>query len=93
LDRCLFNALPLKHEREVVSMKKKLAVLATENDLLVDLTFHNVPASLLTEFAEKIVRPYYAGNINAAFQDLIHKTLAEQDLVRSRITHIRRDNR
>ena len=44
-------------------MKKKLAVLATEDDLIVDLTFHNVPASLLTEFAEKIVIPYYAGNV------------------------------
>ena len=47
-------------------MKKKTAVLATEDNLLVDLTFHNVPASLLTEFAKKIVRSYYAGNINAA---------------------------
>jgi len=55
-------------------MKKKLAVLATEDDLLVDLTFHNVPASLLTEFAEKIVRPYYQGNMNAAIQDLIQKS-------------------
>jgi hypothetical protein len=81
--------LPLKHEREVVSMKKKLAVLATEDDLLVDLTFHNVPASLLTEFAEKIVMPYYQGNINAAIQDLIHKALAEQDFVLSHITHVR----
>ena len=70
-------------------MKKKLAVLATEDDLLVDLTFHNVPASLLAEFAEKIVRPYYAGNMNAAIQDLIHKTLAEQDFLLSHITHIR----
>ena len=73
-------------------MKKRTAVLATEDDLLMDLTFHNVPASLLTEFAEKIVRPYYLGNINAAIQDLIHKTLAEQDFVRSRITHVRSRN-
>ena len=70
-------------------MKKKIAVLATEDDLLVDLTFHNVPASLLTEFAEKIVRPYYQGNVNAAIQDLIHKTLTEQDFVLSHITHTR----
>jgi hypothetical protein len=70
-------------------MKKKLAVLATEDDLLVDLTFHSVPASLLTEFAEKIVRPYFRGNINAAIQDLLHKTLAEQDFVLSHITHVR----
>jgi hypothetical protein len=70
-------------------MKTKLAVLATENDLLVDLTFHNVPASLLTEFAEKIVTPYYAGNLNVALQDLIHKTLAEHDFLLSHITHFR----
>jgi hypothetical protein len=43
-----------KARKEVVAMKKKLAVLAAEDDLLVDLTLNNVPASLLTEFAEKI---------------------------------------
>ena len=73
-------------------MKKKTALLATETDLLVDLTFHNIAASLLTEFAEKIVRPYYAGNMNAAIQDLLHKTLAEQDFVLSHITHVRSGN-
>ena len=70
-------------------MKKKTAALATEGDLIVDLTFHDIPASLLTEFAEKIVRLYYSGNLNAAFQDLIHKALAEQDFILSHITHIR----
>ena len=70
-------------------MKKKIAVLATEDDLLVDLTFHNVPASLLAEFAEKIVRPYYAGKMNVAIQDLIHKTIDDHDFVLSHITHIR----
>mgnify|MGYP007070626497 CR=1 FL=1 len=70
-------------------MKKKTQVLELENDLLVDLTFHSVPASLLSEFAEKIVRPYYNGNINVAIQDLLHKTLAEQNFIQSHITHIR----
>ena len=70
-------------------MRKRNPILATENDLLVDLTFHSVPASLLTEFAEKIVRPYYRGNMNAAIQDLIHKALAEQEFVLSHITHVR----
>ena len=69
-------------------MKKKTVTLA-ENDLLVDLTFHNVSASLLSEFAEKIVSPYYSGNLNAAVQDLLRKTLAEQDFVLSHITHVR----
>ena len=57
-------------------MKRKLAALtenATEDDLLVDLTFHAVPAGLLMEFAEKIVRPYYAGNLNQALKALIEK--------------------
>ena len=68
---------------------KKTLVLATEEDLLVDLTFHEIPALLLTEFAEKIIRPYYNGNMDAAIQDLIHKALAEQDFVLSHITHVR----
>ena len=70
-------------------MKKKTAVLAEESDLLVDLTFHKVAASLLLEFTEKIVQPYYSGNMNAAVQDLILKAIAEQDFVLSHITHTR----
>ena len=73
----------------MIVMKKRTQVLALENDLLVDLTFHSVPASLLSEFAEKIVRPYYHGNMNAAIQDLLHKTLTEQDFIQSHITHFR----
>jgi len=60
-----------------------------EEDLLVDLTLHKVLASILTEFAEKIVRPFYRGNINAAVQDLLLKALAEQDFVLSHVTHVR----
>jgi len=76
-------------ELHVIGMKKKTQVLALEDDLLVDLTFHSVPASLLSEFAEKIVRPYYNGNLNAAIQDLLHKTLREQDFIQGHITHLR----
>jgi hypothetical protein len=70
-------------------MKKKTQVLAIEDDLLLDLTFYGVPASLLSEFAQKIVKPYYSGNMNAAIQDLLHKTLREQDFIQSHITHIK----
>jgi hypothetical protein len=64
-------------------MKKRpvLTETATEEDLLVDLTFHGIPATLFTEFAEKIVRPYYRGNLNQAFKDLIEKAVAEQDFL------------
>jgi hypothetical protein len=70
-------------------MTKKTPLLATPEDLLVNLTLHNVSASLLSEFAEKIVRPYYNNNLNAAIQDLINKTLAEQDFIHSHITYIK----
>jgi hypothetical protein len=63
-------------------MNKKQTLL-TEDDLLLSLTLDNVPASLLSAFAEKIVHPYYKGNLNAAIQDLLHKALAEQDFVLS----------
>jgi len=70
-------------------LKKKATQLVTEEDLLVDLTFHDLPASLLAEFTEKIVRPYYNGNLNAATQDLMRKTLAEEATVLYQITHVR----
>jgi hypothetical protein len=70
-------------------MKKKTALLAAQEDLKVDLTLHDVPASLISEFAEKIVRPYYNGNLNAAVQDLIGKTLSEQEFIHAHITHIK----
>jgi hypothetical protein len=70
-------------------MKKKTVTLAAENDLLVDLALHSFPASLLSKFAEQIVRPYHKGNINTAIQDLIQKELEEQDFVNSHVTHLR----
>ncbi len=70
-------------------MKRNPQVLATEDDLLVDLTFHNVSASLLREFAEKIVNPYYRGSLNVAMQDLVQKAIADQDFMLSHITHVR----
>jgi phage baseplate assembly protein W len=73
----------------VIVNEKKTAPLTLEEDLLVDLTVHDVQASLITEFAEKIVRPYYGGNLNAAIQYLISKALSEQDYVHSHITHIK----
>ncbi len=73
----------------MIARTKKKVQLAIKDDLLVDLTFHNVSASLLSEFAKKIATPYYSGNLNTAMQDLLRKALAEQDFVLSHITHIR----
>lgn len=70
-------------------MKKNTQMLTLEDELLIDLTFHDVSSSLLSEFAEKIVRPCYKGDMNAAIQDMLHKTLTEQNFVKSHITHIK----
>ena len=64
---------------------KKIAVLTSEDDLSVDLTLHDFSAALLTEFAEKIVRPYYSGNMNAAVKDLMQKAVKEETFVLSRV--------
>jgi hypothetical protein len=69
-------------------VRKKQAVLA-EEDFAVDLTLHDFPASLLSEFSENIVGPYYEGNLNAAVQDLLQKVLAEQEFVHSHVTMVR----
>ncbi len=69
-------------------MRKRTIALA-EEDLQIDVTLHRVSGSLLSEFAEKIVRPYYRGNLNSAIQDLIQKALSEQEFVLSHITHVR----
>jgi len=74
-------------------MKKKTTVFAVERDLPIDLTFHGVSTVLISEFTEKIVKPYYNGNLNVAFQDLVQKALAEQAFVLSHITHIRTSKR
>ena len=67
-------------------MEKKNVTLTTMDEFPVDLNFHNVPACLIAEFAEKVVKPYYGGDLNAAFQGLVCKAIAEQDLVKSRLS-------
>jgi len=74
----------------VVHVRKKQAIMANENEEFgVNLTLHDFPASLLTEFVENIVEPYYDGNLNAAVQDLMHQSIAEQEFVHSHITMVR----
>ena len=67
-------------------MRKAGSVLATKDDFSVDLILHDFSASLLVEFAEKIVRSYYSGNMSAAIKDLMQKTVSEEGLV---LTHLK----
>ncbi len=82
----------LKTAKLGLYMKKKVAVLATEDDLSVDLTMHDFSAILLAEFAEKIVRPYYLGNMSDAVKDLIQKAIREEEIVLSRVKRVKRGN-
>jgi hypothetical protein len=70
-------------------MKKKVTVLAAEVDFFVDLTLHDISAILLTEFVEKIVRPYYSGNTSDAVKDLMQKAIDEEDFVLSYVKLIK----
>jgi hypothetical protein len=52
-----------------------------EDDLLVSLTFHNFSAEMLKEFAQKIVKPYFRGNMNEAVRCLMEKAIREETLL------------
>jgi len=60
-------------------------VLAAGEDLSVDLTAHDFSATLLTEFAEKIVRSYYSSNMSNAVKDLIQKAIREEAFMLSHV--------
>jgi hypothetical protein len=49
-----------------------------DNDLFVQLTIYDVPASLLSDFCKKIVQPNYPGGVSDAIKDLIQKAILEQ---------------
>jgi hypothetical protein len=54
---------------------------STEEDSLVNLTFYGFPASLLKEFALKIVKPYFKCDMNEAIKSLMEKAITEESLV------------
>jgi hypothetical protein len=61
------------------------AEIATEEELLVDLTFHGFSAQILKEFAQKIAKPYFGGNMNKAVRSLLEKAIREETLVNQTI--------
>ena len=58
------------------------------DDMFVDLTIYDVPASLLREFGEKIIRSSYPSGVSEAIKDLLRKALLEYDLNRNTATVI-----
>lgn len=66
-------------------MNKKVEALAAEDDLSVDLSLHDFSATLLAEFVETIVRPYYSGKISNAVKDLMRRAVREENFVLSHV--------
>jgi hypothetical protein len=62
-------------------VKKNMPATVAKNELLVDLTFHDLPVNLLEDFALQVVRPYYAGRLTEAMKDLMEKAIAENEFV------------
>lgn len=50
---------------------------AYRDEIFVDLTIYDVPASLLEEFAEKVVRSDYPSGVNEAIKDLLRKAIQD----------------
>ena len=60
--------------------------MVSQEDLLVSLTLHNFSAEMLKEFAIKIVKPYFGGNVNEAVRKLMEKAIAEETLLNQVMT-------
>jgi hypothetical protein len=44
----------------------------------VNITIYDVPADLLHEFSERVMKPYYPGGITEALVDLMRKAVQER---------------
>jgi hypothetical protein len=53
--------------------------ITTENDnFLISLTLHNFSTEMIKEFARKIVKPYFDGNLNLAIRTLMENAINEE---------------
>lgn len=50
-----------------------------DEEMFVDLTIYDVPASLLREFGEKVVNSSYPSGVNEAIKDLLRKAIMEHE--------------
>lgn len=71
--------------RDEIQKRKKLVYfqegengLFKENDFFVDFTIYDVPASLLKEFCEKIVKPHYPNGASQAIRDLMREAIERE---------------
>ena len=55
--------------------------IATEKDLIISLTLYNFSAEIIKEFARKIVKPYFGGNLNQALRTLMENAIIEETII------------
>jgi len=78
------EAMPyIRVSRETLEIVDALAKLVLELFERYEQGFEfmlvrDIPAELLKEFDEKIVKPFYSGGHSEAVQDLMRKTIREQ---------------
>jgi len=53
--------------------------------LKVDLTLHDFDSKLLSEFVQKIVKPYYKGDTAQAIAAFMHRAIVEENFVGKRV--------
>jgi hypothetical protein len=66
-------------EKQVTLFVQKNEYNKVKDDMLVHITIYNVPASLVKEFTQEVVRPFYPRGISDAIQDLMRKAILEQE--------------
>jgi hypothetical protein len=54
--------------------------ITTEKDFLISLTLHNFSAEMIKEFARKIAKPYFDGNLNQALRTLMENAINEETI-------------
>jgi hypothetical protein len=68
----------MRGEKQLTLFASRTEDGKVRDDIFVSITIHNVPASLVKEFCQKVVWPSYPGGISDAIPDMMKKALQEQ---------------
>lgn len=74
----MFPPDEIQKRKKFVYSQQDGNALFKENDFFIDLTIYGVPASLLKEFCEKIVKPHYPDGTSQAIRELMRKTIERE---------------
>jgi hypothetical protein len=63
-----------------MKLKINKSKTSTQKEMLIDFTLHKFPVTLLSQFTQKIVNPYYKGNFNKALTQLLTNSIKQEEL-------------